>query len=133
MARERTRIYKSSMKKILLLEDDFDTQILFSECLKVLNYEVLSAYNGQEGLDIIAKNGMPDLIIMDLTLPNMTPEKFLTEMRKNQKGPHVPVLIISGKEDLEEKCRELKAQAFLKKPIDLDPFMQTIESLISAS
>jgi CheY-like chemotaxis protein len=119
-------------KRIMLIEDDFDTQNLFKECLLAENYEIDCLNNAQEALEHIEKTGLPDLILMDLNFPHLSPDEFLQTMRQTEKGKRVPVLLISGKVDIEEQAKLLGAKGFLKKPFDMDPFLNIISSAIKA-
>jgi DNA-binding response OmpR family regulator len=113
-------------KKIMLIEDDFDTQFLFTECLRAENYDVVPVDHGKKALEYIEANGLPDLILMDLNTPFISPEEFVECMRKNPHGDTTPVIIVSGKSDIDEYAKKLNAKAFIRKPFDLDPLLQTI-------
>lgn len=118
------------MKKVLVLEDDFDTRILMEECLNSIGYLPHSSENGLDALEHIRQDGLPDLIIMDLTLPMMTPENFMSEFRNIPGAAVVPVLVISGKSEIAEICESLKATSYLMKPIDLDKLISKLDELL---
>lgn len=118
------------MKKIILIEDDFDTQILYGECLENENFEVICCDTAQEALDDIQNNGLPELLIMDLNIPGMTPEEFLIKVRRIERGQNVPVIVISGDSEIQEKTKNLGAQDCLKKPFGIDPFIDIVKKHI---
>jgi DNA-binding response OmpR family regulator len=118
-------------KKILIIEDDLDSQLLMGECLGYENYEVFLAGHGNEALNVVAVKGLPDLIIMDLSLPFITPKDFLEKFRKQQTAKKIPVLIISGKSDIVEQVEQLKANGYLSKPIDIDNLYEKVATLIN--
>lgn len=118
-------------KKIMLIEDDFDTQFLFTECLRAENYDVVPMDHGKKALEYIAGNGLPDLILMDLNTPFLTPEEFITEMRAFPHGNATPVIVVSGKSDIDEYAKRLGARDFIKKPFDLDPLLTKIENSLA--
>ena len=118
------------MKKIILIEDDFDTQILYGECLENENFNVICCDTAQAALDCVETDGLPDLLIMDLNIPGMTPEEFLIKIRRIEKGQNVPVIVISGDSEIEEKTKKLGAQACLKKPFGIEPFVEIVKKWI---
>jgi DNA-binding response OmpR family regulator len=115
-----------NLKKIMLIEDDFDTQFLFSECLRAENYDVVSMEHGKNALEYIETNGSPDLILMDLNTPFLSPEEFVTKMRSISTGVETPVILVSGKSDIDEYAKKLGAKNFMRKPFDLDPLLSMI-------
>lgn len=117
-------------KRIILIEDDLDTQALYRECLINEKYEVDCLDNAQEALKLIHKAGLPDLILMDLNFPLLSPKDFLQSVREIEKGQRVPVLLLSGKVDIEEQSKDLGAKGFLKKPFDIEPFLKIISSTL---
>lgn len=117
-------------KKIMLIEDDFDTQFLFTECLRAEDYEVVPMDHGKKALDYIEKNGTPDLILMDLNTPFLTPDEFVEGVRKRTDGKETPFIIVSGKSDISEYAERLKVRGFIKKPFDLDPLLAMISKTL---
>jgi CheY-like chemotaxis protein len=117
-------------KKIMLIEDDFDTQYLFTECLRAENYEVVPVDHGKKALEYMSENGVPDLIVMDLNTPFLSPEDFVAKLRQLNHGPETPVILVSGKSDIDEYAKKLGATNFMKKPFDLDPLLSMISKTI---
>lgn len=117
-------------KHILIIEDDFETQFLFSELLSDEGYVIESASTGKEALDYIQNGGKPDLIFMDLNFPGGTPEDFTNALRENPATKETPIIILSGKSDIAEYAERLKARSFIKKPFDLDPLLNLIQNVI---
>ncbi len=113
-------------KKIMLIEDDFDTQFLFTECLRAENYEVVPMDHGKKALEYLRLNGLPDLILMDLTTPFLSPEEFISSMREMPRGSDTPVILVSGKADITDYAKKLNASGYIKKPFDLDPLLEMV-------
>lgn len=109
----------------MLIEDDFDTQILFEECLRAEAFDTICVENGEAALEEIDSTGLPDLIFMDLNFPGMTAGQFVSKLRERKDGLGVPVVIISGDADIQEICEKLKVQHFLRKPFDIDLFIDS--------
>ena len=117
----------------MLIEDDFDTQILYGECLRAENFDVTLVDNAVEALAHIKQFGLPDVIVMDLNFPLMGPDEFLNLVRESEEGRKIPVLIISGKSDIKERAESLRAKGFLQKPFGIDPFVSIIAKEANAS
>lgn len=114
----------------MLIEDDFDTQFLFTECLRAEDYDVVPMEHGKKALDYIEKHGTPDLILMDLNTPFLTPDEFVAGVRKRSDGKDTPFIIVSEKSDIDEYAQRLKVNGFIKKPFDLDPLLAMISNNI---
>ncbi len=130
MASSVVILYNDPMKKIMLIEDDFDTQYLFTECLRSENYDVVSMEHGKNALEYMENNGLPDLILMDLNTTFLTPEAFVSKMRNFTDGQMTPVILVSGKSDIDEYAIKLGATNFIRKPFDLDPLLSMISQTL---
>jgi DNA-binding response OmpR family regulator len=78
------------MKTILVVDDEKHVCLLYEEELKDEGYNVLTAFNGREALDILAKQ-MPDLVLLDLKMPEMDGAEFLRQVRMIHKN--LPIII----------------------------------------
>ena len=87
--------------RILIVDDEPSIRSLLSRVLVREGFEILLATNGQEGLEIAAKEN-PDLIILDLNLPDLYGEDVCQKIRQNPAIDNVPVLILTGK-----KCQRI--------------------------
>ena len=83
------------MKKILIVDDDNVFQKTMSAKLESFNYEVISAEDGEIGLEKAVKE-KPDLILLDVKMPNMDGVTLLKKLRSNEAVPKMPVLITSN-------------------------------------
>lgn len=117
-------------KQILIIEDDFETQFLFSELLRDEGFDVVPATTGKEALESIKGGQTPDLIFMDLNFPGGTPEEFAQSLRDNPSTKNTPIVIISGKSDIEDYATRLNAAGFVKKPFELDPLLVLIQNVL---
>lgn len=116
-------------KKIMIIEDDTDTQLFLGEFLREENFEVVTASHGKEALQYLSQEKTPDLIFMDLNFPHMTAAEFIQEVRKHPSMTQTPVYLLSGKSDIEKCARDLEATGFLKKPFDLNPLLDIVATL----
>lgn len=116
-------------KLIMIIEDDFETQFLFSELLESEGYKVKSVSSGNEALETLNEGLLPDLIFMDLNFPGGTPEEFTAALRQNPASRDVPLVLVSGKSDIAVYAEKLNAASFIKKPFELDPLLDLIQDL----
>lgn len=114
---------------ILVIEDHDESRFLYGEILRGENFNVVETIHGQEALDYLSKNPSPQLIVMDLTFPTMTASEFVSSLRANNNTKDTPILIISGQWDTAEQSKALKAQGYIKKPFDMDDFIQTVTKM----
>lgn len=116
---------------ILVIEDQEDLATLYEETLKKAGYGVRNAYTGEEGIAEFQANGA-DVILLDMTLPEMHGAQVLREIRALD--PNVPVIIITGEasSDLQRQCELLGVQEYLSKPPDYDAILGAIERAIES-
>ena len=93
---------------VLVVEDDAATRDLMSRSVSAIGYRAATAVNGQDGLDWLAKNSAPDLILLDLMMPKVDGYGFLREFRKKRSFDRIPVIIVTAKELSADDIRELR-------------------------
>lgn len=120
------------MKKILVIEDEKHLAEGLRLNLSLNNYEVALAGDGLKGLEQW-RSFKPDLIILDLMLPELDGFKVLEEIRLFD--DRVPILILSAKSAVEDKIRCLKkgVDDYMSKPFNLDEFLLRIERILQRS
>ena len=115
------------MKKILIIDDERDLVELMKEHLLNFGFQVMIASDGVVGLTK-AKTELPDLIILDLSMPHMDGIKFIQLIKEIDPAKEIPVLISSGLINIEE----LQAQGikhWLQKPYSSKDLVSKIESI----
>jgi two-component system nitrogen regulation response regulator NtrX len=114
---------------ILIVDDESKTRILISEILADEGYITLSAEDGEEALEVVKKH-KPDLVLLDLRLPDMDGIQVLGRIRKN--SPNLPVILISahGSVSSAVKAVKLGAYDFLEKPLDSDRLVVTVRNAL---
>lgn len=103
--------------RVLVIEDDSATRDLLCRSVTGVGYKAEAAVNGQDGLDWLSRNPAPDLILLDLMMPNLDGFGFLRELRKQRAFDRLPVIIVTAKELTDEdirKLRELRADIITK-------------------
>ena len=118
-------------KKILVVDDEEDTQKLLKVMLERENFIVITAGDGEAGIKA-AELETPDLILMDIVMSKMDGYTCLKEIRKIPKIKDTPVLILSGKE--EDKLRDIFAfyqiSGYVEKPFEMDNLVVKIREIL---
>ncbi len=104
------------MKKVLFIEDEPALQKALSVSLKAQGFEVLSAFDGESGLNMVKESG-PDLVLLDLILPKMDGFTVLEELKKLPETKNTPVIVLTNLDDTEDvqKVLDLGATNYLIK------------------
>lgn len=116
------------MKTILLVEDDFAVAALLCSVLEDEGYRVTRAENGLQGLNSI-KTIQPDLVVCDMMMPILDGMEMCRAMRASPANSHIPFIMVSAAYE-PAHTSERMYDAFFRKPIDIDIFLETIDRLI---
>jgi two-component system response regulator MprA len=114
------------MTHILVVDNDPAVRRMITDILEDASYHVEAAENGLSALAAMNRQ-RPDLIVLDLLMPVMNGREFVRHL--NATGSRPPVLIVSGF-DAEQGRRELRAEASLEKPFDLDQLLDKVRSVL---
>jgi DNA-binding response OmpR family regulator len=118
---------------LLVVEDNNDILKFLETTLNFKGHRVLTAHNGEEALNVM-QNERPALIITDILMPKMDGFSLLNKLRSNIETQNIPVILISAFYiEPEDKifAFTLGATRFIKKPINMEDFIQTIEELLA--
>ena len=122
---------KERSPTVLVVDDEFNIRSMLKEVLEMNGYNVFTAANGQEGIDIFRKNtSQIDLIILDMVMPVMDGKQAFLEIKKLKKSQKV--IIISGyakKDDLREILNK-GALAFMSKPFQIDSIVKKVKEFL---
>jgi CheY-like chemotaxis protein len=119
-------------KKILVVEDNEANRMLMRQILQHHGYEVLEAADGAAGL-AMAREHMPDLILLDLQMPVMGGFTVIRELRKTPELSKLKVIAVTSfamKGD-REKALEAGFDEYVTKPIDTRKFVELVKNIIS--
>jgi CheY-like chemotaxis protein len=126
------RVMKKSQTSRILVVDDSSTNIVLLEAiLNGQGYEIETAQSVKEAYQIIKKETV-NLILLDLLMPRVSGYDFLKEIKSNENTKDIPVIIVSAVADAEnrKKSIELGALDFINKPIDIQYFIEKIETIL---
>jgi two-component system, cell cycle response regulator DivK len=118
-------------KKVLIVEDNELNMKLFNDLLEAHGYATVQTRNGMEALDL-ARQHRPDLILMDIQLPEVSGLQVTQWIKEDASLRHIPVIAITAfamKGD-EEKIRQGGCEAYLSKPISVVKFLATVRNFI---
>ena len=119
-------------QRILVVDDDQDALTLIGLTLKRQKFEVIKALNGPQALSLLAQE-LPDLIILDLMMPEMYGFAVLDSLKSKPETANIPVIVATAKELTPEEKDRLKGQiqALMQKGDFLsDEFLEEVRSLI---
>jgi DNA-binding response OmpR family regulator len=113
--------------RILVIDDDPDMVTIISMLLTTNGHSPTGAYGGEEGLKI-AREMLPDLILLDLMMPGIDGFEVLSDLRSYSSTENIPVVLVTAmcSAENEERARSMGAQAYITKPYRRDKFMETI-------
>jgi CheY-like chemotaxis protein len=121
---------KKNGKTVLVVEDHLDTQLLMKQVLKNEGYEVAVAGNGILAFEHLKTHAAPDLILLDLTLPEMTGDEFMKRLRESFLPSDLKVIVISGWDNLKERAEAIGANGYIRKPFQIAEFYKQLESVV---
>lgn len=119
------------MKKILIVDDEANILMTLEYAFKKKNYQVFIARDGQEALDLL-KNEIPDLIILDIMMPQVDGYSTLETIKGNPLLQHCKVIFLSAKKQESdiEKGLLLGADDYVTKPFSIKKLIENVESLL---
>ena len=118
-------------KKILVVDDERDLVETLTFRLEASNYEVLSAYDGQEGLEK-ARAEKPDLIILDLMLPKIDGYKVCRMLKFDEKYKNIPIILFTARAQETDKQmgEDVGADAYITKPFEPQVLLEKVKELL---
>ena len=120
-----------SSKTVLIVEDNELNMKLFHDLLEAQGYETLQTREGLQALSL-AREHRPDLILMDIQLPEISGLEVTKWLKEDDELSHIPVIAVTAfamKGD-EERIREGGCEAYISKPISVSHFLDTVRRLI---
>jgi CheY-like chemotaxis protein len=116
-------------RHILIIDDDHDLRVLLRHVLEQMDFSVRTVTNGKDALENLSKYPkLPELIILDLQMPIMNGNEFLSLKNNNERLKNIPVLIVSSQV---EECIENAMVEKIHKPLNLDEFISKIHECLN--
>lgn len=116
-------------KKLLLIDDDPNLILLVKDYLEFRGYEVVTAENGREALEVLEQQ-IPDMIICDVMMPEMDGYSLVSTIRSDPKTSWIPVLFLSAKGQSQDRVKGLNigADVYMVKPFEPEELVAQVES-----
>jgi DNA-binding NarL/FixJ family response regulator len=118
-----------NQKKLLLIDDDPNLILLVKDYLEFRGYEVVTAENGREALDLL-ETQVPDMIVCDVMMPEMDGYSLVSTIRSDPKTSWIPVLFLSAKGQSQDRVKGLNvgADVYMVKPFEPEELVAQVES-----
>lgn len=131
---EKLMMTSQKLKKILLIDDERDMVRLLQIELEKENYNVIHAYDGEEGFAKYLSE-RPDLIILDLSMPKMNGRQVCRKIRREEEDDLTPIVMLTAKCEEADRIigRVVGAQKYITKPFDMKDLLDAVEGLLSLS
>lgn len=121
------------MKKILIVDDEKEIRELIKEKLEQNKYAVMTVSSGEEAL-IIGKANQPDLILLDIAMPEMDGYATCEKLKQEAKTKDIPILFLTGKdlapEGIIERCQDLGTLGYISKLSTLKELLEKVKEII---
>ena len=119
---------------ILAIDDSTTNNVLLSSVLETKGYNIHVALNAHEAYNILQNEDI-DIILLDLLMPEISGFDFLKEVKKHKAYNNIPVIVISAASSSQniDRSREMGADDFIEKPVDINLLLDTIDSFKNKS
>ena len=121
------------VKTILVVDDNPDIAISVKGGLKQFNdkYTVISANSGEQCLELLMKNQIPDLILLDIMMPGISGWETFNRLKENLSWKKIPVFFLTGRADrMAKNAGHFLGDEFIEKPFDIGDLEQRIDKAL---
>jgi len=121
-------------KRLLLIDDDPNLILLVKDYLEFRGYEVVTAENGREALEVLEQE-IPDMIICDVMMPEMDGYTLVDQVRQDPRTSWIPVLFLSAKGQSQDRVKGLNtgADVYMVKPFEPEELVAQVESSLKSA
>ncbi len=122
------------MRKILIVDDEPDQRYTIKVTLEdaIKDFEVISAGSGEECIEKLKKNEVPDLILLDIMMPEMNGWEVLKIVKENKEWSKIPIIFLTAKTDeIAQEHGDLIADDYIEKPFDINELTKRINKLLT--
>ena len=122
------------MKKIMMVDDEEDQTFCMKIALKSSygdEYEVISACSGAEAFELLKNNVKPDLILLDIMMPEMNGWEVFYKLKDNPLWKDIPVIFLTARTDeIAEKAGEFLGEDYIEKPVNAEELKNRIDKIL---
>lgn len=132
--KDRIKGLADTRVKILIVEDEKDTVATLKLSLESVDYNVVEAYTGHEAIEK-ARTEIPDLILLDIMLPDMNGYEICNRLRKDTLTSSIPIIMLTGRGGVSDKITglDIGADDYITKPFNLDELKARIRTVLRRS
>ncbi len=127
-------------KKVLIADDDSDVRLFVRAIMENAGWEAEEAANGEDAMDL-ALELLPDLVILDVTMPKLDGFEVFRRLRKSHTAADIPIIMLTGinaegsgirytAEDMERAFEVDRPEGFVDKPVDSTFLMHTVMGVV---
>ena len=119
------------MARILIVDDSPSQLVGLKRIVEKLGHQVVTAEDGSAGVEV-AKREMPDLILMDVVMPNLNGFQATRTIAKDSKTSHIPIILVTTKDQETDKVWGMRqgAKAYVTKPINEAELVEALKKLL---
>ena len=120
------------MARVLIVDDSPSQLAGMKKIMEKLGHEVISAEDGAQGVEV-AKRELPDLILMDVVMPNLNGFQATRSISKDAATAHIPIVLVTTKDQVTDKVWGLRqgAKAYLTKPVNEAALTNLVRDLLA--
>lgn len=120
------------MARVLIVDDSPSQLMAMKKIMEKLGHEVISAEDGAQGVEV-AKRELPDLILMDVVMPNLNGFQATRSISKEPATAHIPIVLVTTKDQVTDKVWGLRqgAKAYLTKPVNEAALVALVRDLLA--
>ena len=123
------------MKKIMLVDDEKDQIFGIKTALEYTGgdeYEVIPAHNGAECFELLKNNELPDLILLDIMMPEMNGWQVFNKLKENPSWKDIPVVFLTARTDeIAENAGSFLGDDFIEKPVRIEELKKRIDIVLN--
>lgn len=118
-------------KKVLIIDDEVNLNEIVKSFLESNGYEVINAFDGDSGIEK-ARTESPNLILLDVQLPNMDGFEICSVLKSDEDYRHIPIILFSskGSDSYKKTGQYAKADAYVTKPVELDELLSAVRKFV---
>jgi twitching motility two-component system response regulator PilH len=122
---------EASMARVLIVDDSPSQLMGMKRIIEKLGHEILTAEDGALGVEV-AKREMPDLILMDVVMPNLNGFQATRSISKEPTTSHIPIVLVTTKDQETDRVWGMRqgAKAYLTKPVNEAALMKLVKELL---
>jgi CheY-like chemotaxis protein len=115
---------------VMIVDDDDDVRESLKDVIDSIRCDVAIARNGRDALDQLSIGTIPDVILLDLMMPDMDGFEFLVEVRKSVALSRIPILIITAAGDAKAEAHKVGAAGAVQKPFKLTDLLRALHDVL---